>query len=607
MDVLAHPAPAGGAPLRDVVVATGVALVALVLLAALAVRHVRGGARPLRRAAEKAAETSGLPVWAALPVAVVGASLLIAVFGFYWDVSTHIDNGRDEGPLANPAHYFILVGLVGIALAGYLSVLLSRGHQLPPTAVRIRGWDVPLGGMLILICGTAAVAGFPLDDVWHRLFGQDVTLWGPTHIQMVAGASLSTLALWVFLTEAVTQGDEKRGRIRTWIVEHRDPIVAGAFLLGLSTLQGEFDFGAPQFRLLYHPVLLMLAASIGLVTARIRCGRGGAIQAALFFLAVRGTLTLLIGPVLGRTTLHFPLYLVEAVLVELVALRIQRPRNLTFGIVSGAAIGTIGLAAEWAWSHVWMPIEWPAELLPEALVVGLLAAVAGGVLGGFTGGALARDPRQGSLPRVAVPVAFAVALVCVAIPAPMDRASPVKARVVLEGLEGPDDELAFVRAMLEPSDAAEGAFWFQGLSWQGRNWDRGSSYVIDVEDLGNGTYRTAEQIPVAGDWKTLLRLHVDDRLMALPVYLPADPAIPAPEVPAPRTFEREFVADKTIVQREAKTTGVGLMRIAYALLAGLGLAWIGTFAWGLSRLEDHHGRQRPSRDPRVGTAASVGT
>ena len=44
----------------------------------------------------------------------------------YWDVSLHIDNGRDAGPLANPAHYLILVGLYGALLAGALSIALAR-------------------------------------------------------------------------------------------------------------------------------------------------------------------------------------------------------------------------------------------------------------------------------------------------------------------------------------------------------------------------------------------------------------------------------------------------------------------------------------------------
>ena len=50
----------------------------------------------------------------------------------YWDISLHIDNGRDAGPLANPAHYFILAGLFGIFTAGFLAMVLPL--ERPSTA-----------------------------------------------------------------------------------------------------------------------------------------------------------------------------------------------------------------------------------------------------------------------------------------------------------------------------------------------------------------------------------------------------------------------------------------------------------------------------------------
>ena len=52
------------------------------------------------------------------PPGSAAASLIVALFGMYWDISLHIDDGRDEGPLANPAHYFILIGLFGVFAAG---------------------------------------------------------------------------------------------------------------------------------------------------------------------------------------------------------------------------------------------------------------------------------------------------------------------------------------------------------------------------------------------------------------------------------------------------------------------------------------------------------
>ena len=49
-----------------------------------------------------------------------------------------------------------------------------------------------------------------------------------------------------------------------------------------------------------------------------------------------------------------------------------------------------------------------------------------------------------------------------------------------------------------------------------------------------------------------VRLHHRNSLRNVPLYLPRDPAIPAAEVPAVRSFERTFVPDKRILQQEAK-------------------------------------------------------
>ena len=65
-----------------------------------------------------------------------------------------------------------------------------------------------------------------------------------------------------------------------------------------------------------------------------------------------------------------------------------------FGAVAGALIGTVGVAAEWAFSQVAMPLPWQAALLPEAPLLALFAAVGGGLLGAYLGSALSqRRPR----------------------------------------------------------------------------------------------------------------------------------------------------------------------------------------------------------------------
>src|SRR5918999_4914000 len=398
--------PAGGGEVLQIVIGTLAGMVAAGIAAWVIIGHREGRVQLLRNLGAFGERVSGMPGWVAVPVSVHAGGLLIAVFGMYWDIATHIDAGRDEGPFANASHYFILAGLFGIFLAGLVAIFLPT-ERPGRAAVRIaEGWYAPVGGVLIAACAVFALSGFPLDDVWHRLFGQDVTLWGPTHLLLFGAASLSTLAGLILFAEGERARDAslpERSTMRTVL----KVALAGSFLIGLSTFQGEFDYAVPQFRLVWHPVLLMLASSVALVTARVYVGRGGALGAVAMFLLVRGILTVLVSPTFGHTLLHFPLYLVEALVVEAVALRVPRDRPITLGAVAGALIGTVGLAAEWAWSHVWWVMEWPSELFPEGAIAGCLVALGGGIVGGYIGRALASGevaPRPA--PRFALPAAL---------------------------------------------------------------------------------------------------------------------------------------------------------------------------------------------------------
>ena len=379
--------PAGGAAVDQVAIATGGAVLVTSVLLWLGIGHRTGRVSLLGRLGRFSRHVSGLPDWAAVPAGMIVVSLITALFGMLWDISLHIAQGRDEGPLANAAHYFILAGLFGVFASGFVSMCLPL-ERPSRVAVRItRDWHAPLGGVLIAACGAFSLIGFPLDDVWHRLFGQDVTLWGPTHLMLIGGAAMTLVGLAVLLVEggACRRAAGRRGEL-PWARWMRRVSLPGAFLLGLSTFQAEFDFGVPQFRMIFHPMLIMLAASVSLVAARVWLGRGAALGAALFFLAMRGLMALLVGPVLGEPMPHFPLYLVEAILVELIALRVRRP--LPFALAAGAAMGTVGLAAEWAWTQVFMPYPWPAALLPEGVLLGLAMALAGACVGGWIGARL---------------------------------------------------------------------------------------------------------------------------------------------------------------------------------------------------------------------------
>ena len=312
--------PAGGAATGEIMIATGAAMVVTTALLVLGMGHRAGRVGVLDFAGRIGTRVTGLPGWVAFPSGLATVSLITAVIGMYWDIALHIGVGRDEGPLANPAHYFILAGLFGIFAAGFFAIVMPKDNP-GPTSIRIgKDWHAPLGGVLICACGAFSLIGFPLDDVWHRLFGQDVTLWGPTHLMLIGGAAMTLVGIAVLLVE----GARSVG-VRSLPLVLTVPL-CGGLLLGLATFQAEFDFGVPQFRFVFQPILIMLAAGVGLVAARVFAGRGAALGAVVFFLAVRGALALLVGPVLGETTPHMPLFVVEALVVEAIALRVLPSR-----------------------------------------------------------------------------------------------------------------------------------------------------------------------------------------------------------------------------------------------------------------------------------------
>jgi hypothetical protein len=569
--LIAAAKPAGGAPVQDLIPAALVGAVLTALVLAIGLGHRTGRVRVIGKAATLAEKVIPVPGWAALPVLVTLGSLGIAAFGFFWDVATHIDNGRDVGPFANVSHYPILAGLAGVAFAGFLAAVLGADARDRAAIEWAPGWRIPLGGALLLLCGGLAMLGFPLDDVWHRIFGQDVTLWGPTHVLMIGGASLAPIAAWLLLVEGrCALGKSAPGRLKLlgWEVQ-----LAGATLIGLSTLQLEFGYGVPQFSLAFHPILIALAAGVGLVAARVRLGRGGALAATGAYLLIMTPMVLVIGPGFGHTFMHFPLYIVEAVLVELAALALRSPVKL--GIGAGVLIGTVGVAAEWAWSQIAMPLPWTAALLPEGPLLALAAAVAGGLLGAHLGGALRAPRRPATMPRFVPATALAVVIATLAIPMHTTAGSPIRADVTLSGGDNVD-----ATVKLDPPDAADSAKWFHVMSWQG-----GGSHLVQLEKTGPGTYRTSDPVPVTGDWKTMVRLHTGNHILAMPIYMPGDSAIPAKEIPAQPQFARAFQLDHEVLRREETGAAPWLTGVAYGILGAVALAWLLAIGAAVTRFE----------------------
>jgi hypothetical protein len=368
----------------------------------------------------------------------------------------------------------------------------------------------------------------------------------------------------------------------------------GGLLLGLSVFQGEYDFDVPQFRLVLEPFMIAGAAGIALVAARLFIGRGGALAATAFFLVVRSLIALIVGPAFGEITPMFPLYLGSAIVVELLALLLPLARRpLVFGAIAGVAIGTIGHATEWGWTHLTQTLSWNRDILVE----GTLMAIVGGVAGGLLGALLATGLRR-RLPSAAIARTVLVgSLLAIAAAVTNGLIATVpdtlKATFSIDDVQS-DPRTANISVQLDPADALDDPSWVQITSWQGQG-----LVVTALERTGEGSYRTTEPVPLDNDWKTLLRIHDGRMLTAVPIYLPADPAIPADEIKAEDGMTRSAIPEIEILQRELTESGGGLWAVANFVVLFCTLALIGAMSWGVAR----YSRRASAREPYPDTAA----
>lgn len=526
-----------------------------------------GKGEPLLRINNGLERLTRLPGWAAGMVGMSLFGLLVAGQGFYSDVAWHVGLGRDEEIFTAP-HVAIVVGLGFILVSSAVGILFAT---LSRADVGFKRWGltIPWSALPLGALGLAAVSGFPLDELWHEAYGVDVTMWSPTHMLMILGASFTGLAGWLVLREA---GVPPAGR---WGVGLH-AVAAWLALQGLAASQGEFAFGVPQFQQLFHPVLLAIAAAFALVAARIILGRGWALGIAVASLLLE--LLDLFGEETGPVDTRVGgIYIASGIAIELVAWIWGTDRKLRFAVLSGIGVGTFGFAGEWLWNQgAYQP--WTTHLLPDAVLLAVLAGV-GAAIGGvaFTGV---------RLPKLALWGALGAVLLSLVLPMPR-HVGDVEAALEISPAAEPGAEtrttpgggdMVDVRVTLDPPDAAEDARWFQAISWQG-----GGLVISQLGRVEEGVYETEEPVPAHGYWKTLIRLHRDDEMMAAPVYLPEDEEIGEPEIPA-EDRDVAFQSETDFLLRETVEGNAWFKWVIYGLLAIAAVLWLVAFCIAVPKI-----------------------
>lgn len=558
---VAEPANAGdGAPLWQLGVITIFISLVAGAITSVAMSYRAGRAPRLRRLVGTVERRTGLPGWAAVPgLASIGSATLI-ITSATWDIGLHIDVGRDSGPLGTTAHYPLLFGLLGVFLMGILAIGLAPRDRKSssPVAFNVPGLGlIPAASLLLLAGSSFGMAAFPLDDLWHRIFGVDVTLWGPTHVMIIGGTLGSGIGGALLLIEgALAKGiNPFAGGVGKQAMAARvlPALLAGVFLYFWAAVMAEFNWGVPQYRQVWQPFLLAFGAGQALVLARVMLGRGGTVAALLVWLPVQGLMSVVIGGPLQVTMPSTPLFIAEAVIVEFVALTALGRRPVNLAIASGLGIGTVGFAAEYLWAGVAMPLPWNAALLGEGIPVAIIAGVAGSLLGATMAQALRGEllPGRQSLAIAVGSVAVFIGLgVNATITGRPDLTADMQITNVRMGAVPNHSEpqrVGDVTVRLSDPSMAENANWFYALGWQG-----GGRYISDFVRQPDGSWKTAEPVPLQGRWKTMVRVQKGRDMVTAPIRFPADPALGFAGFAADPQMTREFIADTTLMQIERK-------------------------------------------------------
>jgi len=176
------------------------------------------------------AEALGLKravLWALL------ASKIVTGWGVQWDIQWHVLIGRDSFWIA--PH---LVTYAGVSAAVFLSFGMLFWETWRGTGgTRVLGLSGSRGFQLAAWGIAVTITAAPIDDLWHRLFGIDVTLWSPPHLMGILGAVINAWACLTITGEVYPEGG--RARIAAMVV-------TGATLYGSLHLVVD-----PSFRIAY--------------------------------------------------------------------------------------------------------------------------------------------------------------------------------------------------------------------------------------------------------------------------------------------------------------------------------------------------------------------
>jgi hypothetical protein len=318
-----------------------------------------------------------------IPTLALGSPL--GLLGLYWDIAWHIDLGRDS--FFSAPHLLLYASMLTVLVMGLYG--LVRDRRTSPYHLTRGAWSLHPGALVVAIGALVLLISAPLDDLWHRLYGADITLWGPMHLIMFTGLLVANIG-GLICTAVERQLTQERQRL----FEIMSLFFAGTSLAWLVALTGEYEFNVSFFLTLFHPIVLAGLTSFALVlVASLSPHRWSATIIALGFTVFRVLLALWLMMTAslgmgGYTRPMIPLLLVSAVVVDLLVAK-ARPAWLVGAVAGLATLLVNALLIGLQDANSWTP-----TILLNALVPVLVLASLAGVAGAWVATALRAPQRE---------------------------------------------------------------------------------------------------------------------------------------------------------------------------------------------------------------------
>lgn len=484
-------------------------------------------------------------LWATGLLHVGALGILLFLLGGTWDVSWHIVIGRDT--FWSPPHLLLyggilLVLITVVATLAHAWRLRGAGLRYAGPMMRLPGGLAVNPGIVVAGLGTVmALTSAPIDNAWHAMFGLDVVIWSPPHIQLILGVAFAALGLLAGLAGEMNHADPGRlSAVPESPFGGRDILLlalGGLLVVTLSGLYAEYAFDIPPFPVWQGAAVLAATVTGALVAGARASGRRWAatgIALAQLVIAALTLAVLWITPALGAALaglLHPDYWPSNSLLLFLPALllpaavtldlwqawfgqRLRRGSNALAGLVAAAVL----VVTNALWHELWGGVSWFREMPPWGLGLAILAGALAAMLGGWIGGQL-RPARLlsglGSTERLAAATTGAVVLLILAASAAQAHGTDPEVQITLG-----EDHLAAgepfeIMVWLDPHFELRGNWDTDRMMVHLERAERKITLPLErSEDWGvyKKAYQRTLMIPSAGQWSLAILLPGPDQL-----------------------------------------------------------------------------------------------